>query len=113
MIYNKITGYVLFAVGLLLIIGTLFYSYRIFTGSALAPVLFKPLVVQGDKTSTPSTIQEQLQQQMDTTIKEQLLKMLPADAIPKILNLMSWSVLAGILIFGGGQIAGLGIRMIL
>jgi hypothetical protein len=32
--------------------------------------------------------------------------------LPKLLNLLSWSIFAGILIFAGAQIAGLGIKLI-
>jgi hypothetical protein len=45
-------------------------------------------------------------------IGEQLKGMVPLDSLPKLLNLAVWSMLAFILIFGGAQIASLGIKLI-
>ena len=106
---NKIIGYVLLVVGLLVIFWTLYQSYNIFTNRASAPVIFKtPISAPISGGNNPLDIQQQL----DKTIKKQIGELLPIDTIPKILNLISWSILAGILILGGGQIAGLGIKLI-
>jgi len=43
---------------------------------------------------------------------EQLKGLLPTDMLPKISNLAIWSILAWILIFGGGQISSLGIKLL-
>ncbi|MBI3631319.1 MAG: hypothetical protein HY219_00430 [Candidatus Staskawiczbacteria bacterium] len=109
---NKIIGYALLVAGLLLIIFTLYQSYGIFTGSLPAPLMFS---AQGSavpaSTGNIGSLQD-LQKQLNNEISKQISQMIPADSIPKMLNLISWSVLAGILIFGGGQIAGLGVKMI-
>ncbi len=105
---NKILGYVLLIGGLLLIGFALFQSYNIFTGKNQPPMVFKE-----SADSAPKKIDKlDLQGQMEELIKQQLGQMLPADALIKFLNLFSWSIFAGIFIFGGGQIAGLGIRMV-
>jgi len=49
---------------------------------------------------------------MEKMLSEQLKGVIPTDTLPKILNLIVWSMLAGLLIFGGSQIAGLGIKLI-
>ncbi|MDO8486190.1 MAG: hypothetical protein Q7S77_00625 [Candidatus Staskawiczbacteria bacterium] len=109
---NKIIGYALLVAGLLLIVFTLYQSYNIFTGNSTAPLVFSTKVSESSlKTGNAGNLQD-LQKQLNDEISKQITQMIPIDSIPKILNLLSWSILAGILIFGGGQIAGLGIKMI-
>ncbi len=109
---NKIIGYALLIIGLLLITLTLYQSYNIFMGNSSAPLLFKTQApAQSSKTSGVGSLQD-LQKQLNEEISKQFGQMIPADTLPKILNLLSWSTLAGILIFGGGQISSLGIKMI-
>lgn len=111
-IYNKIIGYLLLVVGVFLILFALYQSYGIFTGKLSAPLLFKMSApIQQPKAGSGGILQD-LQKQLNEEMSKQIGQMLPADALPKILNLMSWSILAGILIFGGGQIAGLGIKLV-
>ncbi len=105
--FNKIIGYILLAIGLLIIGLTLYYSYNIFTDRVSAPLIFKN---QFSQQKSPGLTQQQLQ--INDAIEKQLSELLPINAIPKLLNLLSWSVLAGIFIFGGGQIANLGIKMV-
>jgi len=50
--------------------------------------------------------------EVEEMIGEQLKGMLPVDFIPKLLNLLAWSMMAGILIFAGGKISSLGIGLI-
>jgi len=45
---------------------------------------------------------------MKKIIEEQIKEIVP----PGFLNLISWSIFAGILIFGGSGIAGIGVRLI-
>lgn len=113
MLTNKIIGYVLLAAGVLLILWVVFQSYQIFTNKASAPILFTVPAPQEKATAkTPAAVEEQLKQQIDNSIKEQLAKILPVDVLPRALNLMSWSIFTGILIFAAGQLASLGIRMV-
>ena len=87
--------------------GTMYYSFSIFTGKVSAPLVFKmPPLKEPIKDGTP-------QQQLQQAIQNELGKLLPTDTITRILNLLTWSILAGIFIFGGAQIAGLGVRMII
>ncbi len=99
---HKIIGYILLFLGIVIILGVIYQTYNIFTDKVSAPLIFK---VQNQK-QNPSDYQQQV-------IQKQVTNLIPIDTVPKILNLISWSLLAGILIFGGGQIASLGIRMIL
>lgn len=110
----KIFGWILLAAGVLVILGTLFQSFNIFTGKAQAPEIFKvPATTVSAPTQgkTPTSI-EGIQQELGKMLGEQLRGMLPADTLPKILNLSVWSILAGLLMFGGTQISSLGIRLL-
>lgn len=107
--YSKIIGWLVFLAGILLISWTLYSSYNIFTVRALLPEFFtmpeKEVSVQKGDT-------QDVQAQLQKMIGEQLKGFLPADSITKILNLTVWSMLAFILIFGGTQISGLGIKLL-
>jgi len=109
MVLNKIIGYLLLVVGLVIIGWTLYQSYNIFIGKVSAPIIFKTPITQ--KNLEKSNVAD-LQQQLERTVQKQITELLPSDTVPKILNLLSWSILAGILILGGSQIAGLGIKII-
>jgi len=123
---RKIIGWLLLFVGLIIIFYSLFASYNIFTGNSPGPTVFKmpekEMVlpqkgeaqalegqVEEDKSSSPPFATSREMQEM---IGEQLKGMLPVDFIPKLLNLLSWSIMAGILIFAGTQISSLGIKLI-
>lgn len=111
--YQLVIGYILLAAGLSLIVWTIFQSYNIFTAKVSAPLIFRTQAAEKiSKSAAGGNLQELLQQQMQETIQKQIGQLLPADAIPKILNLISWSILAGILIFAGGTVAGIGIKMV-
>ena len=106
---TKIFGWVLLLAGVLIIVWTLYSSYNIFTGEAAVPEIFEmgkeeALSQKGGTTD--------IQAQMEQMIGEQLKGILPADSITKLLNLIIWSMLAFILIFGGTQLASLGIKLI-
>ncbi len=110
----KIFGWGLLIVGVIIIGWILYSSYNIFTGKTAAPEIFKieieetPAVAQEKFPTAP----EALQKEMEKMIEEQLKDVLPVDVLPKMLNLAVWSMLAFILIFGGGQLSTLGIKLI-
>ena len=52
------------------------------------------------------------QEQMAEAISEQIEKIIPKDVKAKILNLISWSIFAYILIFAGAQVTSIGIKLI-
>ena len=105
--FARIFGWILLLIGLIIIGWTLYNSYFIYTGEFPLPGFF-PLSEETGDFLKGQDLQDQLKQMM----AEQLEGLIPANSIPQILNLTVWAILAGILIFGGGQIAGLGIRML-
>lgn len=115
---TKIFGWALLSIGLAVIIFSLYSSFNIFKGRSLPPEVFKIEIkaevsngVKGTQKITNQSL-EDIRAQMETALQEQLKGIIPADSIVKLLNLISWSIFATLLIFGGGQIAGLGIKLI-
>lgn len=107
--FSKIAGWLILIVGLSIIGGTLLSSYNIFTAKTEVPEFFKaPAEEAVSQTSGTQDIQAQLQ----TVIQEQLKGAIPTNSIIGIFNLTVWSMLAFILIFGGTQMGGLGIKLI-
>ncbi len=110
----KIFGWILLVTGVVIIGWTLYSSYNIFTGKAVMPEIFE---IPKEETKTPATKggttgSQDIQVQLEKMLNEQLKGLLPVGALSKILNLSVWSILAFILIFGGNQIASLGIKLI-
>lgn len=111
---EKIFGWVLLIGGVFLIVWTLYFSYNIFTGKAAVPEIFElpKTEVKAPATNGKITGIQDIQSQMEQMLGEQLKGFLPIDSLPKMMNLVVWSMLAGLLIFGGTQISSLGIKLI-
>lgn len=97
---KKFLGIILLFGGLAIIVYSLYSSYNIFNAKKEAPVIFE--------TPMQSAVQDQLQKMLG----DQLKGFLGPDAVSKLFNLVSWSIFAGILVWGGAQISGLGIRLL-
>lgn len=107
---NKIIGYLLLLLGLVIILSSLYGTYEMFTGKINAPEIFK---VPAKEIPTPDTNPRDLQKQMEETIRKQIAELFPIETIYKLLNLISWSIFAGVLIIGGGQISGIGTKLVM
>lgn len=106
-ISKTIVGWVLLIGGIALVVWTLVSSYNIFTAKTEAPEIFTvPTGSLGAGSS--QTADAQLQK----VLQEQLKGLIPVDALPKILNLAVWSMLAFVLIFGGSKISEIGIKLL-
>lgn len=110
---KKIIGFLLLGIGLLVIFWSIYSSYEIFTVKREIPQMFR--IIKQDQESTtskPSYTEKQMEEMMGEVLSEKINEVLPPEFLPKILNLVSWSILAGLLIFSGNQIASLGIKLI-
>lgn len=107
----KILGWILLVFGIGLIGWTLLSSYNIFTAKTSVPEFFEMPKAEV-KIQVENSGIENIQSQLQNLLQEQLKGVIPDGSIPKLLNLTVWSLLAFILIFGGTQIAGLGIKLI-
>jgi len=102
---NKIIGYIMLAVGALLIIIPLWHTANIFTGkTSPAQVFMRPEALKINPNVSALDIQGQIQ--------NALIRVLPIDFINNTLNLACWLVLMWILIYGGGKIADIGVKLI-
>ncbi len=108
MSFNKILGYLLIFIGLAIMLWTLYNSYNIFTAKIAAPEIFT--LSQGESLSSQKL--PLIQVQMEELIREQFKEIFPPDLLANLLNLISWSIIAGILIFGGAQISNIGIKLV-
>jgi len=102
---KKIAGLVLLLLGIILICWTLYSSYNVFTGRSEAAEVFSVPVEEASVLPEEMTEEQILEEQMRMALP------IDAGALPRMLNLLAWGVLAFILIFGGGQIAGIGIKL--
>ena len=104
---SKATGWFLILFGLGIIVWTLYCSYNIFTAKALVPEIFEMKAEVPITTELPKTPEAQIQAMLGEKIQE----MLPLNLVPRLLNLTCWSIFAGIMFFGGSQIASIGIKL--
>ena len=135
---NKIVGYLLLAVGLVIIFWSIYASYNIFTAKKEAPKVFSynsegvidldskdenvenagAINIDKSKLTDPNylkSLEAEQKAQAESAIKDQisgqLKEIIPEEFILKLLNLSSWSLFVFILIFAGGKISGLGIKL--
>ena len=119
---NKILGYIMLVIGIIIIIFSVWQSYNIFFGKASAPFIFiTPASSQSQQNTTLQSSQGLLgllgaqtisQEQIEQAIGNQIGQIIPVNDITKILNLISWSVFAGILIIAGGTISSIGVKLL-
>ena len=135
---NKIIGYLLLTVGLVVIFWSIYASYNIFTAKKEAPKIFSynsegvidldskdenventgAINIDKSKLTDPNylkSLEAEQKAQAESMIKDQisgqLKEIIPEEFILKLLNLSSWSLFVFILIFAGGKISGLGIKL--
>ena len=108
MIANKILGYALLIIGLIIIFGAMWQSYSIFTAKDSVPLVFiVPAPIQQKRGGAQDS-----QAMINEAVKAQLNQIISPESITKILNLGAWSIFAGILILGGGVISGIGVKLV-
>ena len=109
MSFKKIFGWFLLIIGISIIFSSLYLSYNIFTAKTDMPEIFK---MPEEDVSFLEEKELSAQEEMQQTIEEQIGKILPVSTIPALLNLIAWSIFAGIMIFGGAQVSNIGIKLI-
>ena len=104
---ERIFGFIILLAGITIIGVVLYTSFSIFTGKTTPPEIFSITSIQQVK-QTADNIEAQLQ----NAIGEQLAGIIPVGTIPQLLNLSVWSMFVGLVIFGGAQIASLGVKLL-
>ncbi len=108
----KISGIVLLVAGIALIVWVLVFSQGIFLGKTDAPNILKMEFEILEKTAQEEKQISVIEQEIEKMIAEQLKDFLPGDTLLNLLNLVAYSIFSFILIFGGSQIASIGIKLI-
>src|SRR3989344_7152641 len=103
---NKYIGYILLAIGLIIIAGTLWQSYNVFTGKASVPLGFMT------PTALKSQGGSQVNEHINEAVKKQIEQIIPSSAITKIFNLSVWSFLAVIFMMGGSIVSSIGVKLL-
>jgi hypothetical protein len=114
---EKVFGYILTILGIFIILWGLFRSSNIFFAKENPPQLFKQETLMSQEPLVTPKIKkeispEKLQKYIQEMTKSSLQELIPKNTLPKMLNLVSWSIFMGILFYGGGKIASIGIRLI-
>lgn len=123
MTFQKFGGLILLLIGLGIIFGSLYYSYYIFTGKNEPPKIFssfafsekeKPALPKTQKidSKNPESIEKIFGDQIEKIIEQQLTGTLINVFMPKLFDLITWSIFVGLLNISGSQIAGLGIKLL-
>ena len=106
---KKIFGWVLLIGGLAIIVATLYFSYIIFTGKMKAPEIFKP---ENNSAAVAGFDLGEVERSLEESIQEQIRNIVPSEFTTQLFNLISWSIFAGLLIFGGAKISAIGTKML-
>ncbi|MDD2913211.1 MAG: hypothetical protein PHH17_00975 [Candidatus Pacebacteria bacterium] len=111
---KHIIGWILLLFGVSLIVFTLLVSYNIFTGKTLSPQIFvieeAPIEEEKEIMEIEDPVQKMIFEEIFKT--GQISNIFPAESMNMMMNLISFSIFAFIFLFGGGQIAGIGVRII-
>lgn len=108
--FQKITGLILLATGVAIILGTIIYSYRIFTNKVSVPAIFsEPQIV---KTAAGGNQGQSQEVQIQEMLSQQMEKLIPQGSMIKSLNLAIWSLGAFVLFSGGSHLGTLGIKLL-
>ena len=104
---ERVLGFLFLCLGVAIIGFALFSSFQVFTAKIAPPQIFSALDQQGTAKPTSG-----LEGQLQNALSQQLKGFIPSDTVPKILNLSVWSIFLGLLMFGGGQISGIGVKLL-
>lgn len=106
---ERILGFILLGIGVGIILFGLYSGLQTFTGKNMPPELFKPVV---QESGAPSKASDETQLQIQALLEQQAQSFMSPETMPTIMNLTAWSIFLGILVLGGGQIAGIGIKLV-
>jgi len=123
-IIQEILGWIIILTGVGMMLFVFFSSYDIFTAKKPAPEVFKMEKIQKNNDSlsgksdlkidknSPQTIQEEAQKQMEAIFQSQLSNIFPQGGVIQLLNLISFFIFVGIVVFIGSSLGGLGIKLV-
>ncbi len=111
---NTIVGWILLAIGLLIIFWVLVVSYNIFSGRSTPPEFFQTeeMASSEEGMGEETAVSKNELEEMEKILEDQIKEFLPVDQFPDFFNLIVWTMFASIMIFGGSKISGIGIKLI-
>ena len=102
---NKIIGYLLLTIGVVIVVITLWQTYNIlFTKTAPTQIFNNTQLPKKEANAGAYDIQAQVQ--------NALIDVLPLEAINNLLNLFAWLVLTWIFILGGAKLSDICIKLL-
>lgn len=120
-ILQKIIGWGLVGIGVVLIFWIIIISYSIFIGSKDAPRIFKiesqsqieqcPQISQTNQNQQIQAMQDEVKKMVEGQLKDQIKNFFPPEFIAKIFNLVAWSIFAWLMFLAGSRIAGIGMKL--
>lgn len=108
-VVRSIAGMILVIVGAGVIGYGLYDSWQVFSGDAPPPPLFQ---LPPKDSFSSKEIQGGVDTQIQSLLTQQLEGMIPFDAVPKALNVSMYALFVAVLFLGGGQMAGIGIKLL-
>lgn len=106
--FLRVFGWILLISGVAIIIFSLRWTFLVSKGERQIPKLFVTQKEELIPKSQPKDIEEKIQKM----VLEQFQKVLPKEEVSQLLNLIAFSFFIGIFIFGGAQLANLGIKIL-
>lgn len=111
-------GIILLFLGIAIIAYPLFISFKIIEGERNIPPIFKELSLKKNEkvpmklTSEKSDFQKDTEKKVRKIAYQEFSSLFPTKNITQLFNLIAWSALAGLTIFGGSQLSQLGIKLL-
>jgi len=109
---KKIFGWVLLIIGIAIIFVSLYFSFTIFTNRSEAPNLFKIEEPEVEVSASTGNSLEDIQKNLEKAMQEQIKNIIPKEFLSQLLDLIAWSIFAGLSVFGGSKISSIGINLI-
>lgn len=104
---KAIIGWFLIVLGIVVIIWSISSTYYNFTGQSEFPQMFEDSQNVNQEKASGS-----IEDQIGSIVGEQIKNMLPSGTLPKMLNMVSWTMFVTFLVFAGSKMAGLGINLL-
>lgn len=111
MFFSKIFGFIILLCGLAIIFWALYQVYGVYTQKITVPSFFEvPEETKSIGDTLPKNIGT-IDQKLQSLISQQIGQIIPSGSIAQILNFVAFSILLGLVIYGGSQVAGIGIKL--
>jgi hypothetical protein len=92
---NKMAGWVLLIVGLILIVLAVYFMFTVFTGATAPPAIFNMKSITMSEGTPPNDVE-----------------LVPGGAVSRVVNMILWAVLMYFVASAGSRIGGLGVKLI-